>query len=85
MAKVLTEAAEPEIVRLLIVVLVVVVVILVTTYCFFFRFAKLCGMHCCWHRSKVVRVYVGRRGSGTNNNNNHNGNNFAPRVPKTFH
>jgi len=21
----------------------------------------------------------------TNNNNNHNGNNFAPKVPKTFH
>lgn len=57
MAKVLTEAAE------IVGVPIVVVVVLVTTYCFFFRCAKLCGMHCCCHRSKVVRVADGRRGA----------------------
>lgn len=54
MAKVLTEAAEPEIVRLLI----VVVVVLVTTYCFVFSFRKVV-----WHALLLAPFKGGAGGS----------------------
>jgi len=62
--------------------------LLVTT----FDFENICSE--LWHAlllrgSENCFMSVTREGKGgrgaANNNNNHNGNNFAPKVPKTFH